>query len=156
MSIHERLEKDLKNAMYTKDAVRLRTIRLLRAALKDKEIAERGAGNTDGLTEEDVVGVLQKQAKQRRDAIEQYEQADRDDLAQVERDELALIETYLPEPMSDEDVRKILHEIIMATGAASPRDMGKVMGEAMKRTKGLADGRRVQALAKELLQGSEG
>lgn len=150
MTLAETLQHDLKDAMRAKDAVRLRTIRALRAALTEKEIAEREGGSAE-LTPDQMLAVVQKQAKQRRDAIEQYEAASRDDLAQKERDELAVIEAYLPAQASDDDIRAVLHDVIAATGAASPRDMGKVMGVAMKRLRGKADGRRINEIVRELL-----
>ncbi len=155
MSLKERLTQDLKDAMRNRDAVRLRTIRSLRAALLEKEIEERTGGEAT-LTEEQELAVLQKQAKQRRDAIEQYEQAGREDLAEKEREELAVITSYLPRPLSEEEIREVLLEIIRETGASSPRDMGKVMGPAMSRLRGRADGRTVQALARTLLEEATG
>ncbi len=154
MSLKERLEQDLKDAMRAKDPVKLRTIRSLRAALLEKEIAERTGGEAT-LSEAQAQAVVQKQAKQRRDAIEQYEQADRDDLAQKERDELVLIEAYLPAQLDDDAIRAELHQVIAAAGATSMGDIGKVMGAAMQRLKGRADGRRVQVLVRELLSDRE-
>lgn len=148
--LKDKLSGDLKDAMRARDEVRLRTIRSLRAALMEKEIELRQGGAAT-LTDEQEVGVIQKQAKQRRDSIQQYEQADRADLKQKEEEELAIIEEYLPRQLGEDEVRKIIHEVIAATGAASPRDMGKVMGAAMERVRGLADGRRVQQIATELL-----
>ena len=152
--LKERLSGDLKEAMRARDDVRLRTIRSLRAAMLEKEIELRGGGAGE-LTDEQETSVIQKQAKQRRDSIEQYEKADRPDLRQKEEEELAIIEEYLPKQLGEDEVRKILHEVIAATGAASPRDIGKVMGAAMGRVRGLADGRRVQQLATELLSSRE-
>lgn len=148
--IVDRLSDDLKAAMRSKDQVRVRTIRSIRAALTEKEI-ERRTGGKGEVSEEDALSVLQKQAKQRRDSIEQFEAAGREDLAAREREELAVIDEYLPKQMSDDELRAILHEVITATGAASPRDIGKVMGAAIERTRGLADGKRVNELARELL-----
>ena len=150
MTLAETLQHHLKDAMRSKDSVRLRTIRALRAALTEKEIAEREGGTAE-LTPEQMLSVVQKQAKQRRDSIEQYEAAGRDDLAEKERAELAIIESYLPEQASDDDIREVLHDVIAATGAASPRDIGKVMGVAMKRLRGKADGRRINAIVRDLL-----
>ena len=150
--LKDTLNDDLKAAMRAKDAVRLRTIRALRAALLEKEIEERTGGEAT-LTAEQEMTVVQKQAKQRRDAITQYEDADREDLASKEREELEIIETYLPEQLDDDAIRKVLHEVIAATGAASPQDMGKVMGVAMKRLQGRADGRRINEIVRSLLIG---
>ena len=152
--LKDRLSTDLKEAMRARDDVRLRTIRSLRAALMEKEIELR-EGGVATLTDEQEIAVVQKQAKQRRDSIEQYEQADRADLKQKEEEELAIIEDYLPQQLDDDEIRKVLHEVIAGTGAASPRDMGKVMGAAMERVRGVADGRRVQQLATELLSDRE-
>lgn len=150
MSLNDQLAEDLKQAMKAKDAVRLRTIRSLRAALKEKEIAERHGGEAH-LSEEQVLAVLQKQAKQRRDAIAQYEPAGRDDLVAKEQEELEIIEAYLPKQLGDEEIRRVVQEIVAATGASSMREMGKVMGAAMEQLRGRADGRRINEIARELL-----
>jgi len=146
----DQLASDLKDAMRARDKVRLRTIRSLRAALLEKEISER-KGERGVLDDSIAVAVLQKQAKQRRDALEQYRSAGRDDLAKIEDEELAVIESYLPEQLSDDEIRTEVASIIERTGASGMRDMGKVMGPAMGSLKGKADGRRVQEVVKELL-----
>lgn len=148
--IKEQLERDLKDAMFNKDKVRMTTIRSLRAALLEKEIEERKGGEAT-LTEEQELAVLQKQAKQRRDAAEQYDKAGRDDLAGREREELAIISGYLPAQLSDEEIRSALHGIIAGMGSPSPQLTGRVTGEAMRQLRGKADGRRVQAIAREML-----
>lgn len=145
--IKERLEHDLKDAMRAKDQVRLLTIRSLKAAIGNRE--KEGSGP---LTEDDLVAVIQKQAKQRRDSIEQFDNAGRDELAQRERDELAIIERYLPEQVSDDDIRRVIHDIIIRTGAAGKKDLGRVMGEAMSELRGRADGNRVRLAAQGLLE----
>ena len=150
MSLNDQLAEDLKQAMKARDTVRLRTLRLLRSAFKEKEIAERQGGQAH-LSDDTYLAVLQKQAKQRRDAIEQYEQAGRDDLVATEREELDIIETYLPKQLDDAAIRSVVEEAIAATGAASMRDMGKVMGAVMPKLKGRADGRRINTIARELL-----
>ena len=146
MDLKERLDRDLKDAMRAKDQTRLLTIRSIRSAIIEKE--KEGAGP---LTDDDLQTILQKQAKQRRDALGQYEDAGRDDLAQKERDELEIIETYLPEQLSDEDIHRVVHEIVTRTGATSMKDMGRVMGEAMSELKGRADGNRVRVTVQQLL-----
>lgn len=150
MSLIDQLPEDLKQAMKAKDRVRLRTIRSLRAALQEKEIKERQGGEAH-LSEEQVLAVVQKQAKQRREAIIQYEQAGRDDLVAKEREELEIIEAYLPKQLGDDEIRRVVQEIVTTTGASSLRDMGKVMGAAMEQLKGRADGRRISEIAKALL-----
>lgn len=149
----ERLQEDLKAAMKSGDQTRLRTIRSLRAAMMEREIAMR-QGEKGVLPDEEAMTILQKQAKQRRDSIEQFKQANREDLAEKEQEELEIIETYLPQQLSEEEIRKAVSVIISQVGASGPGDMGRVMGEAMTRLKGKADGRMVQAAAKELLSGS--
>lgn len=152
-ALADKIRADLKDAMRARDAVRLRTLRLVQAALKDREIAEREGGEAT-LTEGEERAVIQKQAKQRRDSIAQYEAAERDDLAQGERDELAVLEEYLPEQLSDEDLRAEVAAVVEETGAASMKDMGKVMGLSMQRLKGRADGKRVQQAVRTALAGA--
>lgn len=148
--LKEQLSTDLKEAMRGREEVRLRTIRSLRAALMEREIELRQGGKAE-LTEDQEIEVVQKQAKQRRDSIAQYAKADRADLKQKEEEELSIIEEYLPKQLEDDEIRAVLREIIEETGAESPGDIGKVMGAAMNRVRGRADGRRVQQLASELL-----
>ena len=150
MSLNDQLAQDLKQAMKARDSARLRTLRLLRSAFKEKEIAERHGGAAH-LADEVYLAVLQKQAKQRRDAIEQFEKAGRHDLVATEREELEIIEGYLPKQLGDAEIRSVVEEVIAATGASSMRDMGKVMGAVMQQLKGRADGRRINAIARALL-----
>ncbi len=95
---------------------------------------------------------MQKQAKQRRDAMQQYDDAGRDDLAQKERDELAILSEYLPKQLSDEDIHRAVQDIVTRTGATSMKDMGRVMGEVMSELKGQADGNRVRVVVQDLLK----
>jgi len=148
--LKETLQEDLKAAMRARDDVRLRTVRALRAAIMEKEISERKDGVAE-LTAEQELGVVQKQAKQRRDSIEQFESAGRKDLADREREELVLIETYLPKQLGDDEIRSVVQELVEQSGATSMRDIGKVMGPAMQQLKGRADGRRVQEAVKAIL-----
>lgn len=151
--LKEQLQNDLKDAMRARDEVRLRTIRSLRAALLEREIAER-EGGTATLSDEQELAVVQKQAKQRRDAIEQFEAASRTDLAIKERDELAIIELYLPKQLDDAAIRRVVQEAIAQTGAASMQDIGKVMGAVIPHLRGKADGRRINEIVREQLTGS--
>ena len=146
----EQLQNDMKEAMKSKDAVRLRTIRSLRSAIMAKEIDMRTDGQAS-ISEEEAMAVLQKQAKQRRDSIEQFIAAGRDDLQAVEEEELVVIESYLPKQLSLDEVRSEVKAVIEAVGASGMQDMGKVMGQAMGRLKGKADGKLVQQAARELL-----
>ena len=146
----EQLHSDLKNAMLAKDRVRTQTIRFMRAALLEKEIELRTHEKKE-LSESDVMAVIQKQAKQRRDSIEQFSQAGREDLAETERLELGVIESYLPEQLSEDDIRREVRSVIEDVHATSMKDMGLVMSPLMKRLKGQADGRIVQSIVKEAL-----
>jgi len=150
--LKEKLQEDIKDAMRARDEIRLRTVRSLRAALLEQEIELRTGGSAT-LTDEQELAVVLKQAKQRRDAAEQYRSAGRDDLVRREEDELQVIEEYLPRQMSDEELGALIREVVKAVGADSMRDMGKVMGAAMPRVKGLADGKRVQAAVRAVLGG---
>ena len=153
MSIAEKLQHDMKEAMKAKDAVRLRTIRSLRSALMSREIELR-SGGTGSISDEEAMAVLQKQAKQRRDSIEQFELAGRDDLKAVEVEELAVIEEYLPKQLSSEEIQAEVRAIAEEIGVSGMQDMGKLMGQAMSRLKGKADGKLVQQAARELLSQS--
>lgn len=150
MTIPQRIHADLKDAMRARDDVRRRTLRSLRAALQTAEIDQREQQD-DELSEEQVLVVLRKQAKQRRDAMAQYEEAGRDDLAAREREELAIVEEYLPQPLTDAELRAELQAVVDEVGATSMQDMGRVMGAAMGRLRGRADGRRVQQQVRALL-----
>ncbi|WP_041392782.1 GatB/YqeY domain-containing protein [Pleurocapsa sp. PCC 7327] len=152
MSLKDRLGEDIKSAMKAKDKIRLETVRSIKKALLEKEVAVRPSGQ-DSLTEEQEIELLAQQAKQRRDSIEQYRQAGRNDLADKEAQELAIIETYLPKQLSDEELSAILDEIVASVGATSPKDIGKVMGVAMKQLKGKAEGKKIQEIVKGKLGG---
>ncbi|MDJ0633545.1 MAG: GatB/YqeY domain-containing protein [Xenococcaceae cyanobacterium] len=150
MSLKDRIGEDIKSAMKAKDKIRLETVRSIKKVILEKEVALRPKGQ-DSLTEEQEIEVLSQQAKQRRDSIEQYRNGGREDLAEKEAQELAIIETYLPKQLSDEEVNSILDEIIASVGATTAKDLGKVMGVAMKQLKGKADGKKIQAMVKEKL-----
>ena len=146
-SLRERLRDDLKTAMRARDAVRRDTIRLVEAAVKNAEIEKRGVE----LSDQDVQAILQRQVKQRQDSIEQYEQADRSDLADIERAEIAVIEAYLPQQMSREEIETAARATIDQLGASGPGDRGKVMGRLMSQLRGQADGATVNAVVSDLL-----
>ncbi|MEL4896456.1 GatB/YqeY domain-containing protein [Crocosphaera sp. Alani8] len=149
-TLKERISNDIKLAMKAKDKIRLETIRSIKKVILEKETEVRPKGQ-DQLTPEQELDLLAQQAKQRRDSIEQYRQGGRDDLADKEAQELAIIETYLPAQLSAEEVEAIIDKIIESVGASSPKDMGKVMGPAMKELKGKADGKQVQEIVKAKL-----
>ena len=144
--LKDTLAADLKDAMREKDKVRLSAIRMIQTAITEKEKAGTGAA-----TEDDVLAIVAKQAKQRRDSIAQFEAAGRDDLAAHEAAELAVIEAYLPAQATDEEIRTVVDAVVARTGATSMKDMGKVMGPAMGQLKGVAEGGRVQAAVKAAL-----
>ncbi len=146
MTIREKIDSDLKEALKSGDRTGVSVLRLLKSALKNREI-EKGRE----LTEEDILSVLSSQAKQRKESISEYEKAGREDLASKERAELAIIERYLPEQLSEEELLKLIKEVIAETGASSPKDMGRVMKTLMPRVKGRADGKVVNQKVRELL-----
>ncbi len=150
MSLRQTLLDDLKTAMRARDEVRLRTIRSLQAALQRAEIDKRKGGEAT-LDAAEEVSILQKQAKQRRESIVQFEAGARPDLAATEYEELAVLEAYLPQMMSDDEVRAVVARVVVETGATGPAAMGKVMGPVMAELRGKADGKQVQALVKEAL-----
>lgn len=152
MSIQEQIIADIKEAMKAKDQDKLRVLRSLKAKLMEKEISERKDGEAK-LSDEQAVEVLMKAAKQRKESIEQFEEGGRDDLADNEKKELALIEEYLPEMMDEDEVRKIVQEKIKALSASGPEHMGKVMGPLMGQLKGKAEGSLVSKIVKEELGG---
>lgn len=152
MSLKDRISDDIKTAMKARDKIRLETVRSVKKVIIEKESEMRPKGQ-DALTPEQEVEVVTQLAKQRKDSIEQYTNAGRDDLAEKEAQELAILQEYLPEQMSDDEVEAVIDQLIAKTGASGPRDMGKVMGPAMKQMKGKADGGKVQALVKAKLAG---
>ena len=150
MSLKDRISEDIKAAMKAKEKVRLETVRSIKKVILEKESSLRAQGQ-ETLTESQELDILAQLAKQRRDSIEQYRKAGRDDLADQESQELAIIEEYLPKQLSDEEVAAIIDEVIASTGATSAKDMGKVMGSAMQQLKGRADGQKIQAMVKAKL-----
>lgn len=150
MGIYDDLLSDLKKAMLARDNDRVRVLRSIKAALLEKEISERVGGQAK-LSEEQVVQVLMKSAKQRRESIEQFEEHGRLDLANAEKEELEVIESYLPKMMNEDEITSVADETIKTVGATSPQDMGKVMGAIMPKVKGKADGALVSRIVKERL-----
>jgi hypothetical protein len=150
MSLKERIDQDLKESLKSGDKTRLNAIRSIRAGLLEKEVSIR-VGGVGALSDDQELEVLVSLAKKRRDAIEQFTAGNRPDLAETESFELKVIEEYLPAPVSDVEVEAIVREILARSGASSMKDMGKVMGEAMKALKGKADGTKVQNIVKSLL-----
>ena len=146
MSLKERIQEDVKDAMRAKDKPRLATIRLITAAIKQREVDERIE-----LDDTQVLVVLDKMCKQRRESISQFEQAGRDDLAAQEKAELELIQQYLPEQLTEAEINELIDAAMQATGASSMKDMGKVMGQLKPKLQGRADMGAVSALIKARL-----
>jgi uncharacterized protein YqeY len=141
-----RLEQDLKSAMKSGDKRRVGTIRLLLAALKNEKIQAQRA-----LTDEEVEGVLRRAVKQRKDSIEQYARGGRQDLVDGETAELAIIEGYLPQGLSEADIEEAIRAVIQEKGFSSQKDVGLAMKEVMARHRGRVDGKRAQEIARRLL-----
>ncbi|WP_121970649.1 GatB/YqeY domain-containing protein [Leptolyngbya sp. BC1307] len=150
MRLKDHISDEIKTAMKAKDKLRLETVRGIKKVILEKESEIRAKGREE-LNEEEELAVLTQLAKQRRDSITQYTDAGRPDLADKEAQELTILEEYLPAQLSDAEVEAAVDEVIAQTGASSPRDMGKVMGPAMKRLQGQADGGKVQAIVKAKL-----
>lgn len=147
--LRERFAAGLKEAIKAKDAIRVSTLRLILAAVKDRDIAARTDDGSAGVSDADILGILGKMVKQRQDSARAYEEGGRLDLADQERGEIMIIKDYLPRQMSDVEVRAAIDRAIAATGAASIRDMGKVMAELKARHTGKMDFARASAAVKE-------
>ncbi len=148
MGLKERLREDMKEAMKSKDKVKLSTIRMINSLIKNSEIEKRGE-----LTDDEIVQLLMKYAKQRRESIEMYEKGGRQDLVEKEKAELAVVESYLPKQLSEDELKEIVKKAIEETGASSVKDLGKVMKAVMPRVKGRADGSVVNRIVREMLEG---
>jgi uncharacterized protein YqeY len=146
MSLKSRIKEDMKSAMKAGDKDRLKVVRLMLAAIKQVEVDNRVELDDAG-----VLSVLDKMVKQRRDSVDQFEKGNREDLAAIERAEIEVIAGYLPEQLSDAELAALIDEVIAATGAASMRDMGKVMGQIKASAAGRADMGAVSAAVKERL-----
>ena len=147
MELREKILADIKSAMVSKDTIKLNTLRFLNAQIKNKDIDSRPTP----ITPEDVMTVVKKLVKQRKESIEQFSAAGRTDLADQESAELKILETYLPAQMSREQIEKLVTEVIAATGAKTIKDMGTVMKEAQARSAGTADGKLISEIIKSKL-----
>jgi len=145
-SLKQQLTADMKSAMKDKDKQRLTTIRLILSAVKQVEVDER-----IDVDDQRLLAILDKMAKQRRESISQYEQAEREDLADIERAELAIISTYLPEALSQQQITELVEQAISSTSASSMKDMGKVMATLKPQLQGRADMSQVSVLIKSKL-----
>ena len=146
MGLQEKLLDDMKTAMKSGNKVALETLRMLRSQLKNASIAKG-----EDLSEDNVMSVLSKEAKKRKESLELYKQGGREDLAEKEEMEMQIIMSYLPEALSEDELEKIVDKAVVETEADSLRDMGKVMGLVMPQVKGRADGKVVQEMVKKKL-----
>ncbi|MEE6249085.1 MAG: GatB/YqeY domain-containing protein [Bdellovibrionota bacterium] len=145
--MQKQIMDDVKNAMRAKEAVKLSTLRMLQSAIKNKEIEVR----PNELSDKDVISVVKKLVKQRKEAAEQYENAGRPELAEKEIEESKFLEVYLPAQMGEEQVTSIVEEVIAALGASSMKEMGAVMKEVQAKTAGSADGKMISSIVKAKL-----
>lgn len=148
MTIAQRLEADLKEALRARDVVRTSTIRLARAAIKNAEIERQRV-----LTDDETTAILQHEVKRRREAIEGFSRGGRDDLVAKEQLEMAILLGYLPAPLEDVALRRVVAEVVGEVGATSERDIGRVMGPVMRRVQGRAEGKTVERIVREALRG---
>ena len=151
MALRDTFTTALKESMKAGDQRRLSTVRMILAALKDRDIDARGKGNPSGIEEGDIQRMMQGLIKQRREAIELYKQGNRPELAQQEQEEIAVIESFLPQQMSDNEIAAAAKAAIAETGAAGVKDMGRVMGVLRERHAGVIDLARAGAIVKQLL-----
>ena len=148
MALETQIQKDIMEAMKAKDTVRLNAVRSIKSAIL---LAKTAEGGSKELQDSDIIKLIQKLSKQRKEAAEQYSAAGRQELADNEIAEAAVLETYLPKMLSEEETTEKLKEIIAELGASAPSDMGKVMGVATKRLAGLAEGKTISAIVRKLL-----
>lgn len=146
-----RLSDSLKDAMKAKDQSAVSTLRLILAALKDRDIAARTKGKADGIADDEILDLLQKMVRQRQDSIEMYEKGGRQDLVDKEAAEIEVIERFLPKQLNEDEIRAAVNEVIDGLEASSIKDMGRVMGELKQRYTGRMDFGRAGAMVKERL-----
>lgn len=148
MALEQQIQKDIMEAMKAKDSVRLSSVRSIKSAIL---LAKTSEGGSKELSDAEIIKLIQKLAKQRRESAEQYVAAGRKELADNELAEAAILDTYLPKQLSEAEVEEKLKAIIAQVGASNPSDMGKVMGVATKELAGLAEGRVISTIVKKLL-----
>ena len=147
MSISEKIAGDFKEALKTGNKSKLSVLRLIKSAMKNQEIEKRTL-----LTDEDVQAILRSFVKRSRESIEQFSKAGRAELVEKEKEELSIVQGYLPEQLEEDELRKIIKAIVEEAGASGPGDMGKVMKSVMAKLKGQADGRLVNTIVREMLE----
>ncbi|WP_282606448.1 GatB/YqeY domain-containing protein [Pelagibius sp. Alg239-R121] len=149
--LRSRLNDALKDSMKSQDSLAVSTLRLILAALKDRDIAARGKGENDGIVEDEILEMLQKMVRQRRDSIEMYTKGGRDELAEREANEITVIERFLPQALGETEMRAAIDTVVAELNASSIKDMGRVMGELKQRFAGQMDFGKASAIVKELL-----
>ncbi|KAA9007654.1 GatB/YqeY domain-containing protein [Paenibacillus spiritus] len=147
MNLSERLNEDMKQAMKSKDKFRLSTIRMVRSTIKNLEIDLKRT-----LDDSEVLDILSREIKQRKDALQEFEKAGRDELAASNKAEIEVIQEYLPQQLTEEEIKAIVQQTIQETGASSKSEMGKVMSALMPKVKGRADGKLVNQAVQQFLQ----
>jgi len=149
MSLYEKIQQDLKKALKEKEAIKLSTLRFLLSAIRNREIELKKRGK---LTDKEIIGVIRQQVKQHQESIEAYQAGKREDLVSKEEEEMKILNTYLPQELSPEELEKIINQTIKDVKASGPADFGKVMGQVIKKAKGRAEGKVVAELVKEKLE----
>lgn len=146
MSLKEKLQEDLKSSMKNKDTIKKSVVTLIRAAIKQHEVDNRVE-----LADDAIIDIISKQLKQRKDSLAEFEKVNRDDLIEETKSEIQVLEGYLPQQLSEEELEKIVIETIAEVGATSMKDMGKIMATIKSKTAGRADGRKINELVKKNL-----
>lgn len=152
--LREQITETMKNAMRAKDAIPLATLRLILAAMKDRDIAARSKGNNDGITEDEILSMLQSMIKQRRDSIDMYEKGGRPELADREAQEILVIENFLPTQMGEDEVKTVVDDLMTELDAKSMKDMGRVMAALKERYAGSMDFGKASGVVKAKICGS--
>ena len=156
MALKQKIQEDLKNALREKREIELSVLRMILASLHNREIEKRSKLKKEGkeeseITDEEIMEVIFSEAKKRKEAILEFEKGKREDLVKKEKEEIKVLQKYMPELLSEGDIKKLAKETIEQVGATEIKDMGKVMGQLMSRVKGKADGNMVNRIVKELL-----
>jgi uncharacterized protein YqeY len=149
--MRERINESLKAAMKAKDKTRISTLRLINAAIKDRDIAARSEDRMEGVSDQEILQILQKMVKQRKDSFKTYEEAGRLDLAEQEQMEMEIITSFMPQQMSDEEVAQAAKSLVEEIGASGLKDMGRCMGALKERYAGVMDFGKANKTIKELL-----
>ena len=151
MSLREKIKEQFNNALKSKNKTLVSTFRLILAAIKERDIANRTSGKKEEVKDQEIIKVLQKMKKQRQDSADLYKKGERPELLEVEEAEIKIIDTFLPKQLSEEETKKICKEIIVSTGASSIKDMGKIMGSLKQKYSDSIDFSKANTIVKGLL-----